>query len=183
MPPSLSSAQRELSSAAARKAVNSVASRHTNSFGKRSIQDVLEDPGEDEEDESSSEGDGLLLRKLLPQLQEIPEAWLRKLPLSAVFQLNAALTKERKTSGKLGVNTRLAHNAKKLARSPTTVERGPDNRKDLLHPARFLGGASCSLAEQWSAARAVIGEEGVLALGNYDLDSIGCGGSGQLLGR
>ena len=177
MPPCLSSAQRELSSAAARKAVNSVASRHTNSFGKRSIQDVLEDPGEDEEDESSGEGDGLLLRKLLPQLQEIPEAWLRKLPLSAVFQLNAALTKERKTSGKLGVNTRLAHNAKKLARSPTTVERGPDNRKDLLHPARFLGGASCSLAEQWSAARAVIGEEGVLALGNYDLDSIGCGGS------
>ena len=177
MPPSLSSAQRELSSAAARKAVNSVASRHTNSFGKRSILDVLEDPGEDEEDESSSEGDGLLLRKLLPQLQEIPEAWLRKLPLSAVFQLNAALTKERKTSGKLGVNTRLAHNAKKLARSPTTVERGPDNRKDQLHPARFLGGASCSLAEQWSAARAVIGEEGVLALGNYDLDSIGCGGS------
>ena len=81
MPPCLSSAQRELSSAAARKAVNSVASRHANSFGKRSIQDVLEDPGEDEEDESSGEGDGLLLRKLLPQLQEIPEAWLRKLPL------------------------------------------------------------------------------------------------------
>ena len=52
MPLSLSSVQRELSSAAARKAVNSVASRHTNSFGKRSIQDVLEDPGEDEEDES-----------------------------------------------------------------------------------------------------------------------------------
>ena len=73
MPPSLSSDQRELSSAAARKAVNSVASRHTNSFWKRSILDVLEDGGEDEEDESSGEGDGLLPRKLLPQLREIPE--------------------------------------------------------------------------------------------------------------
>ena len=57
------------------------------------------------------------------------------------------------------------------------VEEGTDNRKNSLHPARFLGGASCLLTEQWIAAREVIGEAGILALGNYDLDSVGCGGS------
>ena len=57
-----------------------------------------------------------------------------------------------------------------------TVERGKDNRKDILHSARFLGGASCSLTDQWSEARKAIGEEGIVALGNYDLDTVGCGG-------
>ena len=33
------------------------------------------------------------------------------------------------------------------------------------------------LTEQWIAAREVIGEAGILALGNYVLDSVGCGGS------
>ena len=79
-------------------------------------------------------------------------------------------------TGRLGVNTRLAHNAKKPARCPAEVESGPDNRKNLLHPARFLGGASCSLAELWEEARRVVGESGVTAPGNYDLDAVGCGG-------
>ena len=74
------------------------------------------------------------------------------------------------------MNSKLAKNAKKLAKQPTIVERGPDNRKDVLHPARFLGGASCALSDQWAAARKVIGEQGVLPLGNYDLEAIGCGG-------
>ena len=69
----------------------------------------------------------------------------------------------------------MGKNSKKLAKHPTIVERGPDNRKDVCHPARFLEGASCALSEQWAAARKVIGEEGVLALGNYDLEAIGCG--------
>ena len=62
-------------------------------------------------------------------------------------------------------------------KKPVTIGEGRDKRKDLLHPARFLGGASCSLPEQWAAARAAIGETRVLALGTYDLDAVGCGGS------
>ena len=177
MPPSLSADQRVQSSAAARTAVNSVTSRHTSSFGKRSILEVLDDPDEEDGEELADECSELQLWKLLPQLRELPEALVKKLPLSAMFQLNSALAKERKTSNNLGVNTRLAHNAKKLARCPLSIPSGQDNRKELLHPARFLGGASCSLAEQWSAARAAVGKEGVTALGNYDLDSVGCGGS------
>ena len=173
----MSADQRVQSSAAARTAVNSVTSRHTSSFGKRSILEVLDDPDEEDGEELADECSELQLWKLLPQLRELPEALVKKLPLSAMFQLNSALAKERKTSNNLGVNTRLAHNAKKLARCPLSIPSGQDNRKELLHSARFLGGASCSLAEQWSAARAAVGKEGVTALGNYDLDSVGCGGS------
>ena len=93
---------------------------------------------EDSEDESGN----LELWRLLPQLKELPEALLRKLPVSAMFQLNAALAKEKKTSEKLGINSRLAKNSKKTARNPTAVDKGQDNWKDILHPARFLGGAS-----------------------------------------
>ena len=114
---------------------------------------------------------------LLPQLKKVPEAFLKKLPLNAMFQLNNALAEEVKTTEKLGVNSKLAKNVKMLIRCPVQVEKGQDNSRDILHPARFLGGASSALVEQWSAARQVIGEEGVVPLGSYDLDAVGCGGS------
>ena len=98
-------------------------------------------------EDSEEEGSDLELWKLLPQLKELPESFLKKLPLSAVFQLNTALAKEKKSSEKLGVNSRLAKNAQKRAKHPKAVEKGLDNRKDILHPARFLGGASCALPE------------------------------------
>ena len=159
--------------AAAKKMANSQKSRHPSSLSKRKTVELLVDPDMRESDE---EVEGLELWKLLPQLKDIPEHLLKKMPLSAVFMLNNALAKEQKTSERLGVNTRLSHNAKKLAKSPVLVEESFDNRRDILHPARFLGGASSSLAEQWRAARRSIGEAGVVPLGNYDLDTVGCGG-------
>jgi len=142
----------------------------------RGLLDSLQDPDEDEDEDESEEG-SLKLWKLLPHLQGIPEAMLSKLPLSAMFHLNRALGKEQKNTAKLGINTRLAQNAQLLCRKPIQVPRGLDNRKDILHPARFLGGASCSNQELWSEAKRVLGEKGTTPLGNYDLDSIGCGGS------
>lgn len=138
---------------------------------------LLLDPEGAQDSDSEKETEDLQLWKLLPGLQGLPEAYLKRLPLTAMFQLNNALSKEKKSSEKLGTNTRLAHNAQRLAKSPETVERGLDNRRDILHPARFLGGASSSLGDQWLEARRVIGEAGVPALGNYDLDGVGCGGS------
>ena len=64
-----------------------------------------------------------------------------------MFQLNTALSKEKKTAERLGVNSKLAKNAQRLAKCPIVVEKGQDNRKDLLHPARFMGGASCALTD------------------------------------
>ena len=37
----------------------------------------------------------------------------------------------------MGVNSKLARNSKKLVKNPIRVEKGVDNRKDVLHPARF----------------------------------------------
>ena len=172
-PTAASSSSLARSLAAAARLTGSVKSRHAGTFGGRSAAAVVDPDGPASEDEGDP---SLELWKLLPQLKDLPEALLRKLPLSTMFQLNSALAKEKKTSEKLGVNTKLAHNAKKLARNPATVEKGVDNRKDQMHPARFLGGTSCALTEQWAEARRILGESGVLPIGNYDLDAVGCGG-------
>ena len=42
--------------------------------------------------------------------------------------LNHALSKEKKNTEKLGTNSKLARNALKVSRNPTTVEKGKDNR-------------------------------------------------------
>ena len=135
-------------------------SRHPSNFGKKSALDL------EEEDSHEDVSGDLELWKLLPQLKELPESLLKKLPMSAMFQLNTALSKEKKTTEKLGVNTKLTYNAKKLAKNPVVLERGRDNRREVLHPARFLGGACSSLADQWAEARRSIGEAGGTALGN-----------------
>ncbi len=78
---------------------------------------------------------------------------------------------------KMSANARLAHNAEQTSKKPTQVKAGLDNRKSILHDSRFLGGASCSNIELWLQARSKLPPKGVPALGNYDMDSIGCGGS------
>ena len=149
-------------------------SRHPSNFGKKPTLESIEDLEEEDSEEDVSSD--LELWKLLPQLKDLPESLLKKLPMSAMFQLNTALSKEKKTTEKLGVNTKLTHNVKQLAKNPVVLERGRDNRREVLHPPRFLGGACSSLADQWAEARRSIGEAGVTALGNYDLDAVGCGG-------
>ncbi len=137
---------------------------------------VMINPDDSTDDETSTAPEDLEIWKLLPHLQNLPESWLRKLPISAVFQLNAALEKNSKHTAKMSTNTRLVSNAQKVARTPARVEAGRDNRRDILHPARFLGGTSCSNVELWLHARRTLGDNGVVPLGNYDLDSVGCGG-------
>ena len=161
----------------AHKAVGSITSRHGVNFERQLLAGASANPVESSEEEMVSSETEFQIWKLLPQLKGVPENFLEKLPLSAMFQLNSALQKERKNTEKLGVNARLAQNAKKAVACPATIASGLDNRRDLLHKARFLGGACSSLTDQWAAARAAIGETGVVALGCYDLDAVGCGGS------
>jgi hypothetical protein len=114
--------------------------------------------------------------KLLPHVQSLPIEMVRQLPISTMLQLNAALAKESKSAEKLSVSARLTQNAQKLQAAPVEVHAGWDDRKELLHDSRFLGGASCSGQFLWLRAREVIGEKGILPIGNYDMDSVGCGG-------
>lgn len=174
-PASLDDSELASISAAASKLLNSEMLRHPASYGH---QGNLADPGgasEDEEDDS--QGEDLKVWRLLPHLKDLPEAMLKKLPLSAIFQLNAAMAKESKHAAKMSVNSRLAANAQRIAANPKKMAQGEDNRREILHKARFLGGTSCSSTELWLAAKREIGVEGITAIGNYDLDSVGCGGS------
>ncbi len=132
--------------------------------------------GEGDVESSSGIGDFMEIYRLLPQLGGLPDNLLKKLPLSTALQLNAALQKESKSAEKLSTNAKLTSNAQKLLKNPLTIESGVDNRKNILHPSRFLGGASCSKQEMWLLARKFLGDKGVAPLGNYDMDSIGCGG-------
>ena len=113
--------------------------------------------------------------RLLPNLKHLPESLLKKLSLEAVFQLNSALAKDMKSAAKLSVNVRLSQNARRIADNPVCVGAANDNRRDVLHPARFIRGASCPNSKLWLAARRMLGNKGITALGCYDMDSVGCG--------
>jgi hypothetical protein len=120
--------------------------------------------------------DPLQVWKLLPALKSLPEAMLNQLSRSEIFQLNAAMMKESKVAQKLQANARLTLNAQQLVANPVWVPAGADDRKNIHHKARFLGGTSCSAQSLWLQAREELGMNGVIPIGNYDLDSVGCGG-------
>jgi hypothetical protein len=125
---------------------------------------------------SSTAADPLEIWRMLPALRDLPVAMLQQLSRSEIFQLNAALVKESKNASKIQTNAKLLMNAQQLEKNPERIEAGWDDRKKMLHRARFLGGASCTAQQLWLEAREVLGPNGIMALGNYDLDSIGCGG-------
>ena len=160
-------------------ATRSVRHEKLRNSGAHSYQPGLVDPGaaSDEEMETVQEREDTQVWKLLPHLSGVPEEMLKKLPLSAIFQLNAAMAKENKNAAKMNINARLAANAQKIAANPVKIQGGPDNRREILHPARFLGGASCAKSELWLHAKRAIGENAMIPIGNYDMDSVGCGGS------
>jgi len=94
-----------------------------------------------------------------------------------IFSLNAALTKEMKIAHKQGAAAKLAANMQQLAQNPVRVEPGLDDRKTKISSSRFtLGGLCCSNQEAWLHGKSHIGQDGILAIGCYDMDSIGCGG-------
>jgi hypothetical protein len=114
--------------------------------------------------------------RLLPHVRDLPVNLVSRLPLSALFQLNSALAKESKQADKMNVSQKLTHNASSLVANPVKVPGGVDVRKDQLHEARFLGSASCTCQTLWLKARDVLGAQGVVPLGNYDMDVVGSGG-------
>ena len=80
----------------AAKSSSASKARNPSGFAARLLGSTIADP--DSMDDSEDESGSLELWRLLPQLKELPEALLRKLPVSTMFQLNTALAKEKKTS-------------------------------------------------------------------------------------
>jgi hypothetical protein len=90
---------------------------------------------------------------------------------------NEAMARETRNKRLMDADAKLQHNAKTLHSSPKKVESGPDIRGSILHSARFLGGSLYSAQNTWLKAREILRADRVLALGNYDMDALGCGGS------
>ncbi len=125
----------------------------------------------------ATSGMGDWMRVRFPALRNLPDEMVDKLPLSTLLQLNEALVKDLKSIKKLDPEAKLALNAEECCSNPVSVPSGLDNRRDVLHQARFLGGVISSHQLVWQKAREVIGLDGIPALGGYDMDAVGCGGA------
>ena len=71
----------------------------------------------------------------------------------------------------------MAKNLEKVKKNPKKVERGLDNRADILHDARFLGGHICKNSEIWLKAREKIGIFGIDPISRYDSEGLGMNGN------
>jgi hypothetical protein len=74
----------------------------------------------------------------------------------------------------------MARALKALRNNPTQVKEGEDDCIQVLHPARFLGGATCSAKKLWPETRDVIGLDGITPLSNHDMTATGLGGVRRL---
>jgi hypothetical protein len=137
------------------------------------------------------------LRSWFPLLIAMPDAMMATTDLPTLMTLNNSLKPDprqggtdpmevwaamaAKFSGSLNKpdeepGVAMARTLAALRENPLTVEAGRDDRSQILHPARFLGGAACAAKKLWREAREVIPLEGYPPLSNYDLTSIGLGG-------
>jgi len=102
-------------------------------------------------------------------------------PLSQFMQMmqsiyTAANSNQSGSSQPRDPEARMAQALEELRNNPVSIPPGVDDRSAILHAARFLGGAACSLQYQWLVARELLGLNGVTPLAGYDADSLGIAG-------
>jgi len=110
-----------------------------------------------------------------PNLNHHTDDTFRTLSWTELIRLDNKLEANGKSSKKL--TEKLAKNLEKLKKNPTKIEAGEDNRSDVLHSARFLGGHTCRNSEIWLKARQKIGLTGLEPVSRYDSESVGLNGN------
>ena len=115
------------------------------------------------------------IRQLVPLLANMTDEYLLQQPVDAIYRLAREEKQAEATKAAKGTEVRLHHNFKKAVENPVYLE-GYDNRANHLHPARFLPGAGVPVQNLWLEARRLWGQDGVDAIGNYDLEALGCSG-------
>jgi hypothetical protein len=111
------------------------------------------------------------MRVDFPNLSHHPDETFRTLSWTELIRLDSKLENSAKSSKKL--TERLAKNLEKLKKNPVKVDAGEDNRADVLHEARFLGGHTCRHTEIWLKARSSIGLSGIEPVSRYDSEALG----------
>ena len=94
---------------------------------------------------------------------------------SELFKLDNKLESHGKGGKKL--TDKMAKNLEKIKKNPKKIEKGTDNRADILHDARFLGGHICKNSDIWLKAREKIGIFGLDPISRYDSEGLGMNGN------
>jgi hypothetical protein len=109
-------------------------------------------------------------------LADFSDAFIRNTPIGDLMKIESTAMKAKEIERAKDADDKLSNNKAALATTFTDILPGRDNRWTQLHPARFLGGATCSAAKMWLAARQAWGSSHPPALGNYDMGSVGLAG-------
>jgi hypothetical protein len=115
------------------------------------------------------------MRQDLTNLTHHPDETFRTLSWTELFRLDAKLEKSAKSGRKL--TEKMAKNLEKMKKNPVRFEAGDDNRSNILHGVRFLGGHTCANTEIWLKAREHIGISGIDPISRYDTEGVGMNGN------
>jgi hypothetical protein len=93
-----------------------------------------------------------------------------------LMKIESTVMKARELERSKDAYDNLALNKVALASTFTSVLAGSVNRLSPLHAGRFLGGAACSSAKLWLAAKSHLGSTFYPPVGNYDMGAVGLAG-------
>ena len=116
------------------------------------------------------------LKRKFSFLAEYSDAFINSTGVDVLIKAETASHKLMRFDKDRKAEDKLFQNRESLTNTPVTIPAGQDNRLDILHPARFLPGATCSASKLWLEARKIIGGSGPQPLSTYDMASIGLGG-------
>ena len=117
------------------------------------------------------------LKRKFSFLAEYSDAFINSTGVDVLIKAETASHKLMRFDKDRKAEDKLFQNRESLTNTAVTIPAGQDNRLDILHPARFLPGATCSASKMWLEARRIIGGSGPQPLSTYDMASIGLGGS------
>ena len=115
------------------------------------------------------------LRSDLPNLSHHPDDTFRSLSLTELIRLDNKLESGGKSGKKL--SEKLAKNLDNIKKFPKKIEAGEDNRADIIHKSRFLGGHICKNSEIWLKTRETLGISGLDPISRYDSEGVGLEGN------
>ena len=110
-------------------------------------------------------------------LSEYSDEFIKATGVDVLIKAETASRKLQKLDKERKAEDKLYQNRESLTSSISNIPAGTDSRLDILHPARFLPGATCSAAKLWLQARSVIEGNVTIPLSTYNMASIGLGGS------
>jgi hypothetical protein len=135
-------------------------------------------PGNQQQSSKSSlsDADIKVLRGKHVFLCDFSDEFIRNTSIGDLMKIESTAMKARELERTKDADDKLALNKIALASTFTSVPAGSDNRWSCLHPGRFLGGAACSTAKLWLAAKDQMGSSFAPPVGNYDMGSVGLAG-------